>query len=263
MADTVKNKIEPYPKNEGMVDFIFGIADNSLILGQRLSELTGHGPTLETDMALTNIALDLFGEVRMFYQYAAKNSDKEVTEDDLAFFRTEREFRNALLVEQPNHDFAYTIGRQFLFDHFHYLLLKELQNSKDEQIKSIASKSLKEATYHRSFSSNWVKRLGDGTEESHERMQVALNNLWRYTEEMFQNTDADEKMTEEGIGTDLQKLKNTYYKNVEEIVKEATLKVPEVKHFQKGGKDGRHTEYMGHLLAEMQYMQRTYPGMEW
>src|SRR5699024_11169873 len=247
-------KITPYPNSIDKVEFIYGIADSSLILAQRLSELTGHGPTLETDMALTNIALDLFGQVRSYYQYAAKLIGEDKTEDDLAFFRTEREFKNALLVEIPNKDFAYVIGRQFLYDQFHYLLLKELQKSEDTTIAAIARKSIKETAYHRDFSSNWIKRLGDGTEESENRMQTALNELWKYHDELFYKTEADKKMIEEGVGVDLENLKETYLESVKEILEEATLEIPDLKFFQKGGKEGRHTEHLGHLLTEMQYM---------
>ncbi|MDQ7917533.1 1,2-phenylacetyl-CoA epoxidase subunit PaaC [Mesonia sp. MT50] len=245
------------------IKYIYGIADNSLILGQRLGELTGHGPTLETDIALTNISLDLFGQVRSYFQYAAQISDGEVTEDDLAFLRTEREYLNVLLVEQPNTDFAFSIGRQFLFDHFHILLMTELQKSKDDTLVAIAKKSIKEVNYHKRFSSDWVKRLGDGTEESKEKMQTAINDLWRFTDELFHTTEADEAMIKAGIGVDVKQLKDTYYKNVSEILEEATLDVPELKYFQKGGKKGIHSEHMGFILSEMQYMQRAYPGAKW
>lgn len=248
---------------ENKIKYIYGIADNSLILGQRLGELTGHGPTLETDIALTNISLDLFGQVRSYFHYAAQISEAEVTEDDLAFLRTEREYLNVLLVEQPNTDFAYSIGRQFLFDHFHFLLMTEMQNSKDETFVAIAKKSIKEVSYHKRFSSDWVKRLGDGTAESKEKMQTAINDLWRFTDELFHSTEADEAMIEAGVGVDVKALKESYYKKVKAIVEEATLEVPELKYFQKGGKKGIHSEHMGFLLTEMQYMQRTYPGMKW
>src|SRR5699024_6380758 len=202
-----KNEINPYPQADGKLDFIFGIADNSLILAQRLSELTGHGPSLETDIALSNIALDLFGQVRSYYQYAAKIKDDGTTEDDLAFLRTEREYRNVLLVEQPNTDMADVLGRQFLFDHFHFLFLEQLQKSSDLNLAATAEKSIKEVAYHKDFSSEWIKRLGDGTEESHRRMQTALNDLWTYTEELFEKTPADEKMITEGVGVDYQEFK--------------------------------------------------------
>lgn len=262
MADN-KNKIAPYPKNDGLVGLIYGLADSSLILAQRLSELTGHGPSLEVDMGLTNIALDLFGQVRSYYQYAAKELGNGKTEDDLAFLRTEREFRSVLLAEQPNTDFAFTITRQFLYDHFHFLMLQKLQHSEDGTLAAIARKSIKEVTYHREYTSDWIKRLGDGTQESHERIQKAINEFWGYTDELFHKTSADVNMIEEGIGVDFEEFKEEYYKNVKAVLEEATLEIPESKYFQKGGKIGVHTEHMGHLLTEMQYMQRTYPGMEW
>lgn len=252
-----------FSQDEGLVGLIYGLADSSLILAQRLSELTGHGPSLELDMGLTNIALDLFGQVRSYYQYAAKEMGDGKTEDDLAFLRTEREFKSVLLAEQPNTDFAYTIARQFLYDHFHYLMLQKLQNSQDGHLASIARKSIKEVAYHREYTSDWIKRLGDGTAESHERIQNAINDFWGYTNELFYKTKADKNMIEKGIGVDFDEFKEEYYQNVKEVLEEATLEVPEQKYFQKGGKEGVHTEHFGHLLTEMQYMQRTYPGMQW
>ncbi len=249
--------------NNNFIKYLYGIADNSLILGQRLGELTGHAPSLEVDIALTNISLDLFGQVRSYFQYAAQLSEGDITEDDLAFLRTEREYLNVLLVEQPNTDFAYTIARQFLFDHFHMLLMTEMQKSKDETLVAIAKKSIKEVSYHKRFSSDWIKRLGDGTEESKQRIQKAVNDLWRFTDELFHTTEADEAMIKEGIAVDVKMLKEVYYKNVNEILETATLEVPELKYFQKGGKEGIHSEHMGFLLNDLQYMQRTYPGMKW
>lgn len=243
--------------------YILGIADNSLILGQRLGELCGHGPSLETDIACTNISLDLLGQVRSYYQYAARIVDDGTSEDDIAMMRKEREYLNVLLVEQPNTNFAYTIGRQFLFDVYHFLFLKELQKSHDITLSAIAVKSIKEVSYHQRFSSDWVKRLGDGTEESYQKMQDAIDSLWRYTDELFHQTDADKAMVSEGIGIDVTKLKDAYYAKVSEILETASLKVPESKWFQKGGKEGIHTEHFGYLLSDLQYMQRTYPNMEW
>lgn len=246
-----------------LYNYILQIADNSLILGQRLGELCGHGPSLETDIACTNMSLDLFGQVRSYYQYAAQLKGGDTTEDDIAFLRKEREYINVLLVEQPNTDFGYTIVRQFLFDTFHSLFLNELQHSKDETLAAIAKKSIKEVSYHWRFSSDWVKRLGDGTAESHKRVQEAVDVLWTYTNELFLETEADKTMVQEGIGVDLSKLKDTYYKKVTEVLEEATLTVPESKYFQKGGKQGIHTEHLGYLLSDLQYMQRAYPGMNW
>ncbi|SDB55366.1 ring-1,2-phenylacetyl-CoA epoxidase subunit PaaC [Flavobacteriaceae bacterium MAR_2010_188] len=249
--------------NKNLYNYILGIADNSLILGQRLGELCGHGPNLETDIACTNISLDLLGQVRNYYQYAAKLMADGRTEDDIAMLRTEREYVNVLLVEQPNNDFAFTIGKQFLFDSYHLPFLKELEKSHDMKLSAIATKSLKEVTYHKRFSSDWVKRLGDGTDESHQRMQKAINDLWPYTNELFLLTENEMRMVEEGIGVDVSKLKESYYSEVNSILEEATIRIPESKYFQKGGKEGIHTEHMGYLLNDLQYMQRTYPNMEW
>ncbi len=250
--------------NNNLVQYILGIADNPLILGQRLGELCGHGPILETDIAMTNIALDLLGQVRSYLQYAAQLSgDEKVTEDTIAFLRNEREYRNVLLVEQPNQDFAYSITRQFLFDVFHLLLLNELQNSQDETLNAIAIKSIKEVTYHVRFSSDWIIRLGDGTAESNEKMQNAINDLWTFTDELFHQTEADIEMVKQGIGVDVTQLKDNYYKKINEVLEEATLVKPESKYFQKGGKLGIHSEHMGYLLADMQYMQRSFPNMSW
>lgn len=248
---------------EKLYKYILGIADNSLILGQRLGELCGHGPSLETDIACTNIALDLLGQVRSYYQYAAKLAGDGRTEDDIAMLRNEREYLNVLLVEQPNTNFAYTIACQFLFDVYHVLFLQELQKSHDVTLSAIANKAIKEASYHQRFSSDWIKRLGDGTEESHQKAQTAINELWVYTDELFHQTEIDKAMVEKGIGVDVQKCKQEYYNRVETILKQATLTIPESKYFQKGGKEGIHTEHMGYLLAELQYMQRTYPKMNW
>ncbi len=248
---------------ENLYQYILGIADNSLILGQRLGELCGHGPNLETDIACTNISLDLFGQVRSYYQYAAKIKGENTSEDDIAFLRKEREYLNVLLVEQPNTDFAYTIARQFLFDIYHYLFLNELQKSHDVILSAIAKKSIKEVSYHQRFSSDWVKRLGDGTEESKGKIQEAIDTLWTYTDELFHQTDADKVMVLENIGVDVIALKETYYATVKTILTDATLETPESKWFQKGGKEGIHTEHLGYLLSDLQYMQRTYPNMEW
>jgi ring-1,2-phenylacetyl-CoA epoxidase subunit PaaC len=250
-------------KNKNLYQYILEIADNSLILGQRLGELCGHGPNLETDIAMTNISLDVLGQVRSYYQYAAKIAGDGRTEDDIAMLRQEREYLNVLLVEQPNTDFGYTMARQFLFDVYHLLFLTELQKSKDLILSAIASKAVKEVSYHQRFSSDWIKRLGDGTEESHERVQNAINDLWAYTDELFHQTEVDKTMIKEGIGVDLTKLKSKYFETVKNVLEEATLSVPESKYFQKGGKQGIHSEHLGYLLADLQYMQRAYPDMEW
>jgi ring-1,2-phenylacetyl-CoA epoxidase subunit PaaC len=250
-------------KNENLYKYILGIADNSLILGQRLGELCGHGPNLETDIACTNISLDLLGQVRSYFQYAAKIAGDGRLEDDIAMLRKEHEYLNVLLVEQPNTDFGYIMARQFLFDVYHLLFLQELQKSKDLTLSAIATKSVKEVKYHQRFSSDWIKRLGDGTQESQERIQQAINDLWTFTDELFHQTEADKVILKEGIGVDVTKLKSAYYKTVKDLLEEATLSVPDAKYFQKGGKQGIHTEHMGYLLADLQFMQRTYPNMEW
>ena len=234
------------------------------ILGQRLGELCGHGPSLETDIAGTNMSLDLLGQVRSYYKYAASlTSIEDITEDTIAFLRLEREYKNVLLVEQPNTDFGYTITRQFLFDAYHLIFLKELEKSTDEILAAIAKKSIKEVSYHWRFSSDWIRRLGDGTKESHERVQEAVNELWMYTDELFHQTDADKVMIQEGVGVETTALKEIYYNIIAEVLEEASLTVPESKYWHKGGKQGIHSEHMGYILADMQYMQRTYPNMEW
>jgi ring-1,2-phenylacetyl-CoA epoxidase subunit PaaC len=245
------------------VNYILGIADNALILGQRLSELCGHGPSLETDIATTNIALDLLGQTRSYYQYAAELQGGDATEDTLAFLRKEREYKNVLLVEQPNTDFGYVMARQYLFDVFHLLLLEQLQNSNDEVLAAIAKKSIKEVSYHKRFSGDWIKRLGDGTEESHNRMQEAFDNLWTFTNELFLMTADDTAMVEAGVGVDVSALKAAWTQEITALLTEATLTVPDLKYFLKGGKEGMHSEHMGFILTDMQYMQRSYPNMTW
>lgn len=246
-----------------LVSYIYTIADNALILGQRLGELCGHGPSLETDIAMTNLSLDLFGQTRSYYQYAASVLGQGATEDTLAFLRQEREYRNVLLVEQPNTDFAYTMARQYLFDEFHLLLLDGLQHSADDTLQAIAKKSIKEVSYHRRFSSDWILRLGDGTPESHERIQKAINDLWAYTDELFLDTPAEAQMASIGVGVAVSTLRQAWLQNVAALLEKATLQMPEQTYFQKGGKQGIHSEHMGYLLADMQYMQRTFPNMTW
>jgi ring-1,2-phenylacetyl-CoA epoxidase subunit PaaC len=242
--------------------YLLMLGDNSMILGHRLSELCGHGPSLETDIALTNISLDLFGQVRSYFQYAAKIKGDGTSEDDIAYLRTEREYLNCILVEQNNEDFAHVIVRQFLFDAYHKLLLNVLVNSKDEQIAAIATKSLKEVKYHLRFSSEWMKRLGAGTKVSHDKMQVALDKLYPYAHELYSPTILEEKMFQEGIGADLKSMEQKYIGIVKEVVTASSLELPATHRYAKG-KEGMHTELMGYLLAEFQYMQRTYPKMSW
>tara|TARA_B100000497_G_scaffold120705_1_gene149495 strand:+ start:1814 stop:2566 length:753 start_codon:yes stop_codon:yes gene_type:complete len=248
---------------DNLIKYILGIADNSLILGQRLGELCGHGPNLETDIALTNISLDLLGQTRNYYQYIAKLSGNNKTEDDIAFMRSEREYLNVLLVEQPNDHFGYVIARQFYYDVFHYLFMKNLQNSSDETLAAIAKKGIKEVSYHLRFSSDWIKRLGDGTKESHQKIQEAIDDRWVYTNELFVIPEADELMINEGVGVNVLDFKEVYYQKVTQILEDATLKIPNEKYYQKGGKEGIHSEHMGYILAELQYMQKSYPNLKW
>lgn len=266
------------------LSFVLQLADNALILGHRISEWTGHGPILEQDIAITNTALDHLGQARSLYQYAAElynqlpealqaeffsspaflNHKQAVTEDALAYLRDAWDFRNVLLTEQPNGDWAYTIARSFFYDHFSVLLYTALKESSDATLAAIAEKSLKEALYHRRWSSEWVIRLGDGTDESKVRMQEAIDERWAFTGELFQASEADTAMLAGGEGADLAGLKGTWMANVGEVLSEATLDTPPADAWmQSGGKTGQHSEHLGYILAEMQYMQRAYPGMEW
>jgi ring-1,2-phenylacetyl-CoA epoxidase subunit PaaC len=256
-------KIRLMTEKEALYQYVLQIGDNALILGQRLGEWCGHGPVLEQDIAMTNIALDLMGQARSLMSYAAEVEGKSRTEDQVAFLRKEHEYRNVLLVEQPNEDFAYTIVRQFLFDSFHYYFQEALLESKDERLAAIAAKSLKEIRYHLKYSSEWMIRLGDGTEVSHEKIQTALDDLWMFSGELTQPNQIDQQMFQAGIGVDLNKIKTAVEEKVDEIIKIATLQKPSNDWMQSGGKEGRHTENMGFILSEMQYMQRAYPNMEW
>jgi ring-1,2-phenylacetyl-CoA epoxidase subunit PaaC len=246
-----------------LIDYTLHLADTVLILGQRNAEWCGHGPVLEQDIAITNISLDLIGQARNFYQHAASLIGSGATEDTLAYLRKEREFKNLLLVEQPNGDWGQTILRQFFFSQFQYLLFEQLQNSKDHQVAAIAEKSLKEITYHLRWSSEWVIRLGDGTEESHKRMLKAVEELWRYTGEMFEAASYELRAETEGISVDPSQLKSSWLNKVREVFTDATLPVPEKVFMQTGGKEGKHTEHLGYILTELQYMQRAYPNCEW
>jgi len=248
---------------EALFDYVLRLGDNALILGHRISEWCGHGPVLEQDIALTNIALDHVGQARMLLQYAGKVEGKGRTEDNLAYLRDAGDYRNVLLVEQPNGDFAHTIVRSFIYDTYNFFFLKELLHSKDENLAAIAEKSIKEVTYHLRYSSEWMIRLGDGTEESHERMQTALDDLWMWSGELLTNNETDKIVAEAGIGVDLDKIKPLWENKLDEIIKEATLKKPENQWMQSGGKEGVHTEYLGFILAELQFVQRAYPGQEW
>lgn len=246
-----------------LINYTLHLADNALIIAHKNSEWTGHGPILEQDIAITNIALDLIGQARNFYQYAAELLGGDTTEDSLAYLRDTREFKNCLLVEQPNGDWATTILRQFFFSAYQYFLYKKLQASTDTQLSAIAEKSLKEVTYHLRWSSEWVIRLGDGTEESHARMNAAVDTLWPFTGELFATADYEKQVASEGIGIDVCLIKDNWLQKIKDIFEEATLTVPENVWMQTGGKNGLHSEHLGYILAEMQFLQRAYPNSVW
>jgi len=250
-------------KTNDLIDYTIHLADNALILAQRNAEWCAHGPILEQDIAITNISLDLIGQARNFYQYAASLKADGSDEDTLAYLRDVREYKNCLLVEQPNGDWGQTILRQFFFSSYQYLLYEQLQQSRDEQLTAIAAKALKEVTYHVRWSSEWVIRLGDGTKESHDRMLKAINELWTYTGELFIAAAYEEVAVNEGYGIEVASLKNKWEERVKEIFAEATLPFPGTTFQQTGGKTGTHSEHMGFILADLQYMQRVYPGCEW
>jgi ring-1,2-phenylacetyl-CoA epoxidase subunit PaaC len=258
------------PNYKFLIPYTLHLADNALILGHRNSEWCGHGPVLEQDIAITNISLDLIGQARNFYQWAAELINKlnnqltnRATEDSLAYLRNSLEFKNCLLVEQTNGDWAKTILRQFLFSAYQFYLYQELSNSKDERLAAIAEKSLKETTYHLRWSSEWVIRLGDGTEESRQRMLKAVDELWMYTGELFEAADYEQQAANNGTGVFLPDIKSSWEKKIKEVFDEATLQVPSGIIQRTGGKEGRHEEHLGYILEDLQFMQRTYPGSEW
>jgi ring-1,2-phenylacetyl-CoA epoxidase subunit PaaC len=250
-------------KQEALFKYCLRLADTSLILAQRNGEWCGHGPFLEEDLALTNISLDLLGQANSIFQYASQVEGKGRTEDQLAFHRNEREFYNTLIVEQLNGDYAKTILRQFLCDAFDFYFYSELVKSKDETLSAIAAKSLKEITYHFRHSSSWVERLGDGTDESHNRIQNALNELWRFTGEMFEMNEVDSVLIKEGIAVDLAAIQTKWESKVKEILERATLKIPSTAFMQRGSREGKHTEHLGYILAEMQSLPRALPDAKW
>jgi ring-1,2-phenylacetyl-CoA epoxidase subunit PaaC len=248
-----------------LFDYSLHLADNSLILGHRLSEWTGHGPMLEQDIAISNIALDLIGQARNFYQYAAVIKGDETTEDTIAYLRDAREFKNLLIAEVPNGDWAQTILKLFFFSTYQFYFYKKLKESSDVQLAAIAEKSLKEVTYHLRWSSEWVVRMGDGTRESHRRMKMALEELWPYTGEMFEASSYENALIKNRISVDVSEIKNDWQIRIAKILREATLSFSENENvwMQKGGKNGFHSEHLGYILAEMQFLQRAYPGCEW
>jgi ring-1,2-phenylacetyl-CoA epoxidase subunit PaaC len=250
-------------QQEALFTYCLRQADDLLILSHRLSEWCGHGPVLEEDIALTNRALDHIGEARNLLTYAGQVEGKGRTEDDLAFLRAERQFVNTKLVEQPNGDYAFTIVRSFLFDAYHLPLAEALTKSSDAQLAAIAGKAVKEAQYHLRHSSDWLKRFGDGTEESHRRAQAALDGLWTFTGELFVQDDLHQGLVKAGVAPELNAIKTSFDATVDNVLAEATLKRPVDGFMASGGRQGKHGENMGFILAEMQYLQRAYPGAKW
>jgi ring-1,2-phenylacetyl-CoA epoxidase subunit PaaC len=280
MVMSISHK-ETSKKEEARLAYLLHLADNALILGHRNSEWTGRGPVLEQDIAISNIALDLIGQARNFFQYAAKliGDKKEkiegvapetTTEDSLAYLRDGWDFKNCLLVEQENGDWAKTILRQFFFSVYQFYLYEDLQYSTDSTIGAICEKALKEVTYHLRWSSEWVIRMGDGTKESHERMLRALDELWKFTGELTSSAEYELSLVPKGIAVDVGTLQEKWMEKVKDIFYEAKLPSPvngiensRMNWMQKGGKQGQHSEYLGYILAEMQFLQRAYPGCEW
>jgi len=249
--------------DNALFQYLLRLGDNCLIMGQRLSEWCGHGPVLEEDLALTNVALDLIGQARLWLSYAAHVEGGARDEDQLAFLRDAGDFHNVLLVEQPNGNFADTIARQFYFDTWYYFLLLDLQRSANPRVAEIAEKSVKEVAYHVRRSADWVVRLGDGTDESHAKMQAAIDQLWSYTGELFASDGMDEALQQQKVTFDPAKLRAPWVDHVASVLDEATLRLPEQTWMQRGGREGVHSEHLGYLLAEMQFLQRAYPGAHW
>ncbi len=249
--------------NQNLFDYTLQLADTSLIMGHCLSEWTGHGPTIEQDIAISNIALDLIGQSRNFYQYAASLKG-DATEDSLAYLRDAREFKNLLIAETSNGDWAKTITKLFFFSAYQFYLYQRLSASTDTQLAAIAEKSLKEVTYHLRWSGDWVIRLGDGTDESRMRMEKAIENIWPFSGEMFETATYERSLLENRISVDVSKLKDMWQKKIETVFEEATLTMPGNNLWMhSGGKTGIHSEELGYILAEMQFLQRAYPGCEW
>ena len=248
---------------DNVIKYCLRIADNSLILSHRLGAYSSNGPFLAEDLAITNVALDHIGLAESMLNYVASISEKNISGDDLAFKRPEQEYFNCQLVEQPNIDFAYVMARQFFMDVFNVLFFTGLQSSKNEFLSGLAEKSLKEVTYHQRRSSEWMIRLGIGTEESKDRIQKATNNLWIYTDELFEMDLIDLKMVDEGVGIHLAPLRQKWKSKVIEVLDRANLGTPNHLYVISGGRSGQHSEHMGHLLSEMQYLNSKYPDADW
>ena len=249
--------------NQSLYEYCLRLGDTPLILSQRIGEYCSKAPHLEEDLAITNVGLDLLGQAENFLTYAASLKE-ELTADELAFKRKEKDFRSFHLVEVPNIDFAYVLVRQFFIDVYHNLFYTSLCNSKDETIAGISKKSIKEVRYHLQRSQDWIIRLGQGTEESNRRLQVAINELWMYIDELFYDNEIDNEMTKEGIGVSNREIKNDWFNIVNNTLNDAGLSSPEnIPYTLQYGKDGFHTEYMGYLLAEMQHLPLLYPDAKW
>jgi len=253
-----------FTKTEAFFEYLIRLADDRLILGHRLSEWCGHGPILEEDIALANVALDDIGHAASLYEYAAKIEGEDRHRDDIVYFRNDVEYKNIKMVELPKGDFGFTIARQFLFSSYSYFLYEALKEANDEQFSGMIKKHLKEIKYHLRHSREWVFRLGDGTEDSHERIQNAFDELWTYTGEFFYTDVVDELLIDEDLATDSSVFKDEWKNLVTDVLEEATLDVPDFDQFMaEGGRKGRHTEHLGPLLAEMQHLRRSYPDAVW
>ncbi|TYP94730.1 ring-1,2-phenylacetyl-CoA epoxidase subunit PaaC [Fodinibius salinus] len=251
-------------KKEALFDYLVRLADDRLILGHRLSEWCGHGPILEEDIALANIALDYIGHAASLYEYAVEIEDEGRHRDDLVYFRNDPEYTNLKITELPKGDFGFTIARQFLFSAFSFYLYQILADADDEQFSGMAAKHLKEVKYHLRHSREWVLRLGDGTEESHQRIQDAFDEIWTYTGALFYQDEIDDLLQDEEIAADTKSFKTDWKNLVSDTLKEATLEVPDFDQYMaEGGRKGLHTEHLGHLLAEMQHLRRSYPDANW
>jgi ring-1,2-phenylacetyl-CoA epoxidase subunit PaaC len=250
-------------KTRDLVDYAIALGDDSLTLGHRLSEWSSKAPFLEEDLALTNVALDFIGRAKMFYTFAGDLEGAGRDEDDIAYLRDCREYRNLLINELPVGDFADTMARQFLVDSYDSLFYSALCASENETLAAIAAKAIKESRYHLRRSEEWVKRLGDGTRESHDRIQSAFDRLWGYTHEFFETTEAERGLIAAGIAVDRTGLKEAWRKRTGDVIQAATLRITDEQWSIRGGREGIHTEHLGYLLAELQFMQRAYPGLQW
>ena len=244
-------------------EYLLRLGDDRLVLGHRTSGWCGHGPILEEDIALTNIALDLVGEANLLLQRAGQVEGKGRDQDALAYLRNDREFRNALMVELPRGDFGYTIVRQFLFSTYALRQWEALTSCADADLAGIAAKAVKESRYHVRHSAEWLARLGDGTDESHARAQDALDDLWRYTGEFFMTDAVEQELVKQKLAVDSSTLEAAWKRDVAETVARATLRLPADGYMQRGGRTGFHSEHLGHMLAEMQVLPRTHPGATW